>query len=362
MRFLVTGGAGFIGSHLAERLLEEGQEVLVLDDLTTGRMLNIEHLAGHDGFEYCIGSVRDAPLVVELVDRCDAAIHLAAAVGVKLIVKDPVRTIEINTHGTQVVLDAVARKGKPLLIASTSEVYGKSTKIPFSEDDDLVLGSTVNSRWSYACSKALDEWLSLAYAQQREVPVIIVRLFNTVGPRQTGHYGMVVPRFATQALEGAPLTIYGTGEQSRCFAHVADVVEAVVRLLFTPEAIGEVFNIGTEREVTIRRLAEMVRDAAGSNSPLVTVPYDQAYDQGFEDMPRRVPDVSKLEATIGFKPTTPLEQIIEDVLSAHRDHPLLSLATPAPVGLQWPHSTWSTRSGYRSTSVRAPALARQAAG
>jgi UDP-glucose 4-epimerase len=326
---LITGGAGFIGSHLAERLLDEGQQVLILDDLTTGRMRNIEHLVGHDRFEYRVGSIRDAPLVIELVDRCDAAIHLAAAVGVKLIVKDPVRTIETNVHGTQVILDAVARKGKPLLLASTSEVYGKSAKIPFREDDDLVLGATIHSRWSYACSKALDEWLCLAYAHQRELPVTIVRLFNTVGPRQTGHYGMVLPRFVSQALDAAPLTIYGTGEQSRCFSHVSDVVESLVRLLFTPEAVGGVFNVGSQREVTIRQLAEMVRDATGSDSPLVTIPYEKAYDRGFEDMPRRVPDVSKLERTIGYKPATPLEQIIADVVAEEREQRLLAGPLPA---------------------------------
>lgn len=334
MRFLITGGAGFIGSHLAERLLDEGQQVLVLDDLTTGRMRNIEHLVGHDRFEYRIGSVRDAPLVTELVDRCDLVIHLAAAVGVKLIVKDPVRTIETNVHGTQVILDAVARKSRPLLLASTSEVYGKSAKIPFSEDDDLVLGSTTHSRWSYACSKALDEWLCLAYAQDREVPVIVARLFNTVGPRQTGYYGMVLPRFVSQALDRQPLTIYGTGDQSRCFSHVSDVVEAIVRLLFTPEAIGGVFNIGNQREVTIRELAELIRDTTGSDSPLVTIPYDQAYERGFEDMPRRVPDLSKLEATIGFTPKTSLEQIISDVV-AEQQH-LRLVADPGPVSLRRP--------------------------
>jgi UDP-glucose 4-epimerase len=339
---LITGGAGFIGSHLAERLLDEGQHVLILDNLTTGRMHNIEHLIGHDRFEYRIGSIRDAPLVIELVDRCDAVIHLAAAVGVKLIVKDPVRTIETNVHGTQVVLDAVARKGKLLLLASTSEVYGKSAKIPFQEDDDLVLGSTVHSRWSYACSKALDEWLALAYAAQRDVPVIVTRLFNTVGPRQTGHYGMVLPRFVRQALDCAPLTVYGTGRQSRCFAHVDDVVEALVRLLFTPGAVGEVFNIGTQREVTIRELAELVRHAADSDSAIVTVPYEEAYDRGFEDMPRRVPDVAKLAAMIGFQPSTPLEQIVEDVIAEHRSYRLETLTAP------------------RRAPVRASALARHA--
>jgi len=314
MKVLITGGAGFIGSHLAEALIADGHSVLALDDLTTGRMENIDHLIGHDRFSYRVGSVRDAPLVIELVDRCDATVHLAAAVGVRLIVKSPVNTIETNVHGTEVVLDAVARKGKLLLIASTSEVYGKSASLPFREDDDLLLGPTTARRWAYACSKALDEWLALAYAYEREVPVIIARLFNTVGPRQTGRYGMVVPRFAEQALRGEPLTVYGTGEQSRCFTHVADVVEALRRLLLTPAAVGEVFNVGSAQEVTIRRLAELVREAAGSSSPIVTVPYDEAFGPGFEDMNRRIPDVSKLERTIGFAPATSLDQLIADVV------------------------------------------------
>jgi UDP-glucose 4-epimerase len=347
MKFLITGGAGFIGSHLAERLLQEDQQVLVLDDLTTGSMSNIEPLLGYPGFEYRIGSVRDPALVVELVDRCDAAIHLAAAVGVRLIVKDPVRTIETNVHGTQVLLEAAARKSRPLLVASTSEVYGKSSKIPFKEDDDLVLGPTVNSRWSYACSKALDEWLSLAYARQRDVPVIIARLFNTVGPRQTGYYGMVLPRFASQAIEGAPITVYGTGEQSRCFSHVRDVTEALVRLLFTPEAQGQVFNIGSQQEVTIARLARLVRSAAASRSRVVKVPYEEAYDEGFEDMPRRVPDVSKLERTIAFKPTIPLETIIEDVIADQLRQRSLALASPIPAALR-------RRTSRRGTPVVQP--------
>lgn len=315
---LITGGAGFVGSHLAERLLDDGHDVLALDDLSTGQMANIDHLIGRPGFSYRIGSVTDAPLVGELVDRCDVTVHLAAAVGVQLIVERPVHTIETNVHGTEVVLGAVARKGKTVLIASTSEVYGKGVKLPFNEDDDLTLGPTKNSRWAYACSKALDEWLALAYARERGVPVIVVRLFNTVGPRQTGRYGMVLPRFAGQALRGEPLTVFGSGEQSRCFAHVGDVVEALMRLIHTPAAVGEVFNIGSAREVTIRNLAVMVREAAGSDSPIVSVPYEEAYAEGFEDMQRRVPDVRKLERTIGFKPMTSLELIIDDVIDDQR--------------------------------------------
>ncbi len=244
MKVFITGGAGFIGSHLAEALLDRGDAVLMLDDLSTGRMGNIEHLMGRQGFEHRIGSATDAPLVTELVDRCDVTVHLAAAVGVKLIVEQPVRTIETNVRGTEVVLNAAARKQKLTVIASTSEVYGKGIKIPFSEDDDLRLGPTANSRWAYACSKALDEWLALAYWREKGVPVIIPRFFNTVGPRQTGRYGMVLPTLVAQALRGEPLTVYGTGEQSRCFSHVRDVVKAVLALVETPAAIGQVVNVG----------------------------------------------------------------------------------------------------------------------
>jgi len=318
VKILITGGAGFIGSHLAERLLAEGSEVLILDDLSTGAMSNIEHLIGQPGFRHQIGSVTDAPLVAELVDRCDATVHLAAAVGVRLIVERPVQTIETNVHGTEVVLQAVARKAKRVLIASTSEVYGKSADLPFREDGDLVLGPTARSRWCYACSKALDEWLALAYARERGVPVIVCRFFNTVGPRQTDRYGMVLPTFAAQAVSGDPITVFGTGEQSRCFSHVRDVAEAVTRLLRSPEAVGGVFNIGSDREITINTLAEMVRAEAGSDSPITHIPYEQAYMEGFEDMQRRIPDVGKLERTIGYRPTTSLEQIIADVVEHQR--------------------------------------------
>jgi UDP-glucose 4-epimerase len=318
MKVFITGGAGFIGSHLAERLLAGGHRVMVLDDLSTGSIANIDHLIGTPGFEYRVGSVMDGPLVSELVDRCDVTVHLAAAVGVRLIVEKPVHTIETNVHGTEVVLRAVARKQKRIVIASTSEVYGKSTKAAFSEDDDLVLGATLHSRWAYACSKALDEWLALAYAREKGVPVTIVRFFNTVGPRQTGRYGMVLPNFAAQAVQGEPITVYGTGEQSRCFAHVKDVVEAVVRLLGTDASINEVFNVGNDHEVTMNQLAAMVRDAAGSKSPIVHLPYEEVYAAGFEDMQRRLPDVRKLERVTGFRPTIPLEQIIADVVAEQR--------------------------------------------
>lgn len=318
MRVLITGGAGFIGSHLAERMVADGAHVEVLDDLSTGSLANLASLAGHSRFAHRVGSVCDAPLVAELVDRCDLVVHLAAAVGVRLVVERPVHTIETNIRGTEVVLDAAAQRAKLVVFASTSEVYGKSTKVPFAEDDDLVFGPTVNSRWSYACSKALDEWLALAYARERKAPVLVARFFNTVGPRQTGRYGMVLPTFASQALRGEPLTVHGTGKQSRCFAHVRDVVEVLVRLIATPRAVGEVFNVGSDQEVTIGELAERVRSAAGSRSPIVRLSYDEAYAAGFEDMQRRVPDVSKLERTIGFRPRTSLEEIVADVVADQR--------------------------------------------
>ncbi len=318
MKVFITGGAGFIGSHLAERLIEGGHRVSILDDLSTGAMANIDHLIGNPGFEHRIGSVTDAPLVAELVDRCDVTVHLAAAVGVRLIVERPVHTIETNVHGTEVVLNAVARKQKPIFLASTSEVYGKSQKVPFSEDDDLVMGATTHARWSYACSKALDEWLGLAYHRDKGVPVTVFRLFNTVGPRQTGRYGMVLPTFAAQAVAGEPITVYGSGEQSRCFCHVGDAIRAIEALMFEPAAVGQVFNVGSDREVSINGLAEMVRDAAESRSPIVRIPYDEAYAEGFEDMQRRVPDVSKLERAVGFKPATPLETIVADVVREQR--------------------------------------------
>lgn len=318
MKVFITGGAGFIGSHLAERLLADGVKVLVLDNLSTGSIENIEHLIGRPGFDYRVGDVMDAPLVAEMVDRCDLTVHLAAAVGVRLIVEKPVHTIETNVQGTETVLRAVARKQKPVVIASTSEVYGKSTSVPFTEEQDLVMGPTLHSRWAYACSKALDEWLGLAYVREKGVPVLITRFFNTVGPRQTGRYGMVLPNFAAQAVAGEPITVYGTGEQSRCFGHVRDAVEALTRLMNKPEAFGEVFNIGTDQEITINQLAERVRAAAQSSSEIIHVPYGEAYAEGFEDMHRRVPSLAKLERTIGYKPNTPLDTIIADVVAEQR--------------------------------------------
>jgi UDP-glucose 4-epimerase len=318
MRTLITGGAGFIGSHLAERLLADGHTVFVLDDLSTGSFENIAHLKGRPGFHYTIDTVINEPVLAELVDQCDAVYHLAAAVGVRLIVEAPVRTIETNVHGTEVVLKQAAKKGKIVVIASTSEVYGKSTDVPFREDGDLALGATSRHRWAYACSKALDEFLALAYWKEKRLPVVIVRLFNTVGPRQTGRYGMVVPTFVQQALAGEPITVFGDGTQSRCFTDVSDVVSALVSLPLEPRAVGNVFNIGNTEEVTIRQLAERLKALTGSSSPIVTVPYDQAYEAGFEDMPRRVPDIGKIAALIGYQPRVGLDETLRRVIEFYR--------------------------------------------
>lgn len=315
MKALITGGAGFIGSHLARRLIARGDSAVVLDDLSTGAVENLRDVRTADGFQLYVGCVSDRPLVAELMDDCDVVYHLAAAVGVRLIVEQPVHTIQTNVHGTQVVLDAAAKKRKPVVVASTSEVYGKSHELPFQETADITLGSTSNSRWAYACSKALDEWLALAYWKERNVPTIICRFFNTVGPGQSGRYGMVLPNFARQALAGDPITVFGTGEQSRCFGHVDDTVEALLRLVEAPEAVGEVVNIGSTEEVSIYELAERVRDAASSSSEIEFVSYQDAYQEGFEDMQRRVPDVSKLGALTGFRPSIPLSTIIGDVLT-----------------------------------------------
>jgi len=318
MRALITGGAGFIGSHLSEALLDAGHQVLLLDNLSTGSMENIAHLKGRPGFEYFIDSVENEGLLAELIDRSEVVFHFAAAVGVKLIVEQPVYTIETNVHGTEVVLKHANKKKKLVVIASTSEVYGKSEQVPFTEDSDLVLGPTPKHRWAYACSKAIDEFLALAYWKERKLPVIIVRFFNTVGPRQTGQYGMVIPNFVRQALAGEPITVFGDGAQSRSFTHVADVVGALLKLVVEPKAIGQVINVGNTEEVTIRRLAERVRELTGSSSPIKLVPYDQAYESGFEDMPRRVPDLSKAEKMIGYKPRHSLDDILVQVIDYFR--------------------------------------------
>ncbi|HEX5009547.1 MAG TPA: NAD-dependent epimerase/dehydratase family protein [Planctomycetota bacterium] len=318
MRALITGGAGFIGSHLAEALLAAGHEVAVLDDLSTGSMDNIAHLQGRPGFRCTIASVTDEAALAGPIERCDAVVHLAAAVGVKLIVEAPVRTIETNVRGTEVVLRHANAHRRLVLLASTSEVYGKSTAVPFREDADLVLGPTHKHRWAYACSKAIDEFLALAYWKESRLPIIIVRLFNTVGPRQTGRYGMVIPAFVRQALANEPLTVFGDGSQSRSFTHVGDVVRALMRLIDEPRAVGQVFNIGNGREITIRALAERVRELAGSRSPIVTIPYDEAYEAGFEDMPRRVPDLTRIRELVGYEPSRPLDEVLREVIEHMR--------------------------------------------
>ena len=318
MRVLITGGAGFVGSHLAEALLERGDEVFVLDNLSTGSIDNIGHLKSHPRFHYTIDTVTNEPLLAEMIDRCDTVVHLAAAVGVKLIVEAPVHTIETNVHGTEVVLKHANKKKKLVLIASTSEVYGKSVEVPFREDADLVLGATAKHRWAYACSKMIDEFLALAYWKERKLPVIIVRLFNTVGPRQTGQYGMVLPSFVRQALAGQPITVFGDGAQSRSFTYVGDVVRAMVALINEPAAVGQVFNIGNGTEISINALAAKVKELTGSSSPIVKIPYDQAYEAGFEDMPRRVPDISKISALTGYAPTVELDEIVTRVIEYFR--------------------------------------------
>jgi len=318
VKALITGGAGFIGSHLAEQLLQRGHEVGVIDNLSTGSIENISHLKIAPRFSYVIDTIDNEPLLAEWIDRSDVVFHLAAAVGVKLIVERPVHTIETNVHGTEVVLKHANKKKKLVVLASTSEVYGKSTDVPFRENAEHVLGATSKHRWAYACSKLLDEFLALAYWKERKLPVVIVRLFNTVGPRQTGQYGMVLPTFVRQALGGQPITVFGDGRQSRSFTYVGDVVDALIALASEARAVGEVFNIGNTTEVTIRHLAERVKTLTSSESLIQYVPYDQAYEAGFEDMPRRVPDISKVNALIGFRPKLELDDIIKSVIEYTR--------------------------------------------
>lgn len=314
MHYLITGGAGFIGSHLADALLKRGDEVAIIDDLSTGSILNIEHLKPNPRFRYVLDTMMNRAVLIEMVDRADVIVHLAAAVGVRLIVESPVRTIETNIKGTELVLELASKKKKKVLIASTSEVYGKASKVPFCEDDDLVMGATNKGRWSYACSKMIDEFLALAYWREKQVPTVVVRLFNTVGPRQTGQYGMVVPRFVSQARQDQPITVYGDGAQRRCFTWVGDVVQALIALSVHPGAVGEIFNLGNTEEVSILELAERAKGLTGSRSPIVFVPYEQAYAEGFEDMPRRVPSIEKAHKLIGYRPTLGLDGILKSVV------------------------------------------------
>jgi UDP-glucose 4-epimerase len=325
---LITGGAGFIGSHLAEEFLEHGHEVHVLDDLSTGSIENIRHLRPDPGFDYTIDSCRDARVVAELVDEADYVYHLSAAVGVQLIVDSPVRTIETNVHGTEIVLAQASKKRRPVFIASTSEVYGKSTAVPFREDGDIVMGATTRGRWSYACSKALDEFLAIAYYRERKQPVVIGRLFNTVGPRQTGRYGMVLPTFVRQALVGQPLTVFGSGEQKRCFCHVRDVVRALADMVGREELYGEVFNIGATEEISILDLARRVISLTHASSEIVFVPYNEAYGEGFEDMWQRVPDTTKIRRALGWEPSADLDEVITDVVR-HESGPVAVSALAA---------------------------------
>ena len=316
MKALITGGAGFVGSHLVERLLEGGDEVDVIDDLSTGSIENIEPFKGRPGFHYTIETILNEPVLAELVDRVDVVFHFAAAVGVRLIVESPVNTIETNVHGTEKVLALANKKRKKVVLTSTSEVYGKADTVPFREDGDLVLGPTSKGRWSYACSKAIDEFLALAYHQEKRLPVVVVRLFNTVGPRQTGRYGMVIPNFVQQAILGHPLTVYGDGMQTRCFTDVGDVVGQLAALATEPRAVGEVCNVGNDREeISIFDLAKRVKARADSKSEIVLVPYEKAYEEGFEDMQRRVPDLSKLRALTDYRPQVQLDEILDRVIA-----------------------------------------------
>jgi UDP-glucose 4-epimerase len=321
LRVLITGGAGFIGSHLADAYLKRDSHVYVIDDLSTGKIENIQHLKKNPRFHYTIETVHNHPVTAELVDECDVIFHMAAAVGVKLIVESPVRTIETNVRGTEVILSLANKKKKKVLIASTSEVYGLSSDVPFREDGNLVMGATTKGRWSYACSKAIDEFLALAYWREKKLPTIVVRLFNTVGPRQTGQYGMVIPTFVKQALAGRPITVYGDGKQSRCFGYVGDIVGALMGLMEHEDAVGQVFNIGSNEEITILEVAQRVKELTQSTSEIVFVPYDEAYEEGFEDMPRRVPDITKVRNLVGFKPQMSLDGILKTVIDYQSGRP-----------------------------------------
>jgi UDP-glucose 4-epimerase len=318
-RALITGGAGFIGSHLAEHLLALGQHVTIIDNLSTGRLENIAAIEDHPNFRYAIEDIRNIHVIDRLVSECDIIYHLAAAVGVHKIISEPINTIEINIGGTEIVLKTARRYRKKVMIASTSEVYGKGVRFPFSEDDDRLLGATTRHRWAYATSKAVDEFLALAYYKEVKLPVVIFRLFNTVGPRQSGEYGMVVPRFVQWALAGEPIRVYGDGKQQRCFANVKDVVDAICKLSEAASATGQVFNIGSGEEVTILELAERVQGRAGSRSEIKLIPYEDAYEPGFEDFQRRVPNIDKITQTIGWIPTTSLDETIDQIISYYRE-------------------------------------------
>ncbi len=335
MRVLITGGAGFVGSHLADACLLRGDEVYVLDDLSTGSIDNIEYLKRHPYFHYTIGRVQNAQVTAELVDRVDMVYHLAAEVGVRRVIDSPISTIENNVQATEVVFNAAAKKGKRVLFTSTSEVYGLSTDLPYKEDGTIVMGAASKGRWSYACSKALDEFLALAYYHERQMPVTVVRLFNTVGPRQTGHYGMVVPTLVQQAMTGKPMTVYGDGSQSRCFGFVKDVVRALVALMERPEAAGQIYNIGASTEISILELAKRVKEITHSQSPIVLIPYADAYDAGYQDMPRRIPDTTKLRNLVGFAPTTDIDEIVDSVMKSFLARQERSAQRP-PVSLRAP--------------------------
>jgi UDP-glucose 4-epimerase len=319
MHVLITGGAGFVGSHLSEYLLRHGHQVTVIDNLSTGRFANIEGIANHRNFRYAIEDIRNIHVIDRLVSECDVIVHLAAMVGVEKIINEPINTIEVNIGGTETLLKTARRYRRKILVASTSEVYGKGVSFPFREDDDSLLGPTSKNRWSYAASKMVDEFLALAYHQETGLPVVLFRLFNTVGPRQSGQYGMVLPRFVQAALLNRPIQVYGDGQQQRCFGNVSDVVDAIYRLMQTEAAVGELFNIGSSEEISIRALAERVRDHADSASEIVMIPYDQAYAPGFEDFRRRVPSIEKIERFTGWRPTTSLDDTIKQVIAYYQE-------------------------------------------
>jgi UDP-glucose 4-epimerase len=317
--YLITGGAGFIGSHLSEVLLAEGHQVTIIDDLSTGKFENIEHLTDNPNFHYAIDTILNNNVLDRLASECDVIYHLAAAVGVRLVVEKPILTIETNFKGTEAVLKTALRYRAKVIITSTSEVYGKGNKLPFKEDDDVLFGPTVNSRWTYAGSKMMDEFLALAYWQEKGLPVVICRLFNTIGPRQTGRYGMVVPRFVQQAVSGEPITVYGDGEQRRSFTWVGDVVQALAQLAVTPKAVGEVYNIGQDKDISIGELAELIKEMTGSSSEIKLISYKEAYKEGFEDMRRRLPDISKIQSLIGYQPTKQLRDILDIVIAFEKE-------------------------------------------